>query len=137
MRDRLQQWEKETGDQGREPEPAAMYDSDMAVYVGGPKRANTPAGETLRKNIELMKRWAAEGRYAGVDMVGDLRDCPPSGDFYLRSQARPTKGNASVDTKMCMRPGLGVCKIPVKASRKSPFSLSDFLAPAIIGAANN
>ncbi len=39
-----------------------MYDSDMAVYVGGPRRANTPAGETLRKNIELMKRWAAEGR---------------------------------------------------------------------------
>jgi len=62
MRDRLQQWEQETGDQGREPEPAAMYDSDMAVYVGSPKRANTPAGETLRKNIKLMKRWAAEGR---------------------------------------------------------------------------
>jgi arylsulfatase A-like enzyme len=62
MRDRLQRWEQETGDQGREPEPAAMYESDMAVYVGGPKRANTPPGQTLRKNIELMKRWAAEGR---------------------------------------------------------------------------
>ena len=33
MRARLSGWMKETGDRGRQPEPAAMYDSDMAVYL--------------------------------------------------------------------------------------------------------
>jgi hypothetical protein len=37
-----------------------MYDSDMAVYVGGGKRAKEPS-ETER-NIDLMKRWAREGK---------------------------------------------------------------------------
>ncbi len=62
MRQRLLDWEQQTGDRGREPEPAKMYDSDMAVYLGGPRRADTPAGRELSQNIELMKRWAAEGR---------------------------------------------------------------------------
>jgi arylsulfatase A-like enzyme len=62
MREQLAAWEKTTNDQGRQPEPAAMYDSDMAVYLGGPRRANTPDVQILRQNIELMKRWAAEGR---------------------------------------------------------------------------
>jgi arylsulfatase A-like enzyme len=60
LRERLAKWEKETGDQGQQPEPEAMYDSDMAVYVGGGKRAKEPS-ETER-NIDLMKRWAREGK---------------------------------------------------------------------------
>jgi arylsulfatase A-like enzyme len=58
LRKRLADWEERTGDRGRTPEPAAMYDSDMAVYLGGQKK-NT---DDLRKNIELMKKWAAEGK---------------------------------------------------------------------------
>ena len=64
MRKRLQAWENETGDLGRKPEPADMYDSDMAVYLGArsrrPRAAGDPVSE-LEQNIELMKRWAAEG----------------------------------------------------------------------------
>ncbi|MGD9646912.1 MAG: sulfatase [Pirellulales bacterium] len=65
MRERLQTWESETGDRGREPEPAAMYDSDMDVYLGARARRRRQAGEPaseLERNIELMKRWAAEGK---------------------------------------------------------------------------
>jgi arylsulfatase A-like enzyme len=53
LRNRLDRWMDETGDRG--PESEAMYDSDMAVYLG---RGN-PAVE---KNIALMKKWAAEGK---------------------------------------------------------------------------
>jgi arylsulfatase A-like enzyme len=62
MRAQLAAWERGTNDQGVQPEPAAMYESDMAVYLGGPKRATTPEGQLLRQNIELMKRWASEGK---------------------------------------------------------------------------
>ncbi len=55
MRGRLDRWIRETGDRGQEPEPEAMYDSDMALYLG---RGN-PAVE---KNIRLMKEWAAAGK---------------------------------------------------------------------------
>ena len=58
MRARLADWERRTGDRGREPEPAAMYDSDMRVYLGG---AKTDTAELVR-NIALNKRWAAEGK---------------------------------------------------------------------------
>jgi arylsulfatase A-like enzyme len=56
LRARLARWEKETNDQGRQPEPEKMYDSDMAVYL------QSGQSGTLRKNIELMKKWAAEGK---------------------------------------------------------------------------
>ncbi len=59
MRARLERWMAETGDRGREPEPAKMYDSDMAEYLKGQAG---PQGEVLRRNIELMKKWAAEGK---------------------------------------------------------------------------
>jgi arylsulfatase A-like enzyme len=52
-RRRLDRWIAETGDPG--PEPAAMYDSDMRVYVG----AGRPDVEA---NIATMNRWAAEGK---------------------------------------------------------------------------
>ena len=64
MRNRLDAWMEETGDQGREHEPAEMYDSDMAVYL---ERLRSPRFDpthamTIEENIALMKRWASEGR---------------------------------------------------------------------------
>jgi hypothetical protein len=41
------------GDSG--PEPEAMYDSDMAEYVGSGRAE-------VEGNIATMKAWAAEGR---------------------------------------------------------------------------
>ncbi len=62
MRGRLNAWEAETDDQGRTPEPEAMYDSDMAVYRGGKRRANNARRRELDENIAQMKRWASEGK---------------------------------------------------------------------------
>jgi arylsulfatase A-like enzyme len=56
LRSRLDAWMEQTDDHGRTPEPAARYDSDMAVYLG--RKANPE----LQQNIELMKRWAAAGK---------------------------------------------------------------------------
>ena len=59
MRERLKGWIKDTNDRGQQPEPPAMYDGEMAVYLDGPR------GERLRilqHNIALMKKWAAEGK---------------------------------------------------------------------------
>jgi arylsulfatase A-like enzyme len=58
LRARLDRWRKETGDRGRES--AAQYDSDMEVYLRGLRVPQEAEG--LKRNIELMKRWAAEGR---------------------------------------------------------------------------
>jgi hypothetical protein len=55
MRRQLDDWMERTNDMGRTPESEAMYDSDMAVYVG-------KGNPVIRKNIELMKRWAKEGK---------------------------------------------------------------------------
>ncbi|MCI0705835.1 MAG: sulfatase-like hydrolase/transferase [Planctomycetia bacterium] len=60
MQKKLTDWEEKTNDLGRKPEPEKMYDSDMAVYLGG--KVGTPAHETLKKNIALMKQWAKEGK---------------------------------------------------------------------------
>ena len=65
MRERLQGWERDTDDLGQQPEPAAMYDSDMDVYLGRRARRQRAAGDTpsvLEQNIELMKRWAEEAK---------------------------------------------------------------------------
>ena len=64
MRDRLEVWMEETGDKGREPESAVMFDSDMAVYTGA-LRARKRSPEhiaTIERNIALMRRWAKEGK---------------------------------------------------------------------------
>jgi len=53
LRQALDQWMLATHDQG--PESDAMYDSDMAVYVG---RGNPQ----VEANIAQMKCWAAEGK---------------------------------------------------------------------------
>ena len=64
LRDRLDAWMEETGDQGREPESVKMYDSDMAVYT---KRLSSPKFDPaqlkiIEDNIALMKKWAVEGK---------------------------------------------------------------------------
>jgi len=59
MRRRLAAWEKETNDLGRQPEAEKMYDADMAVYLQG---QTGRAAEVLKANIELMKKWAKEGK---------------------------------------------------------------------------
>ncbi|MEX2212608.1 MAG: sulfatase [Phycisphaeraceae bacterium] len=57
LRARLDEWMKKTDDKGRLPESDAMYDSDMAEYVGG--RGGKGDSQT-EKNIALMKKWAIE-----------------------------------------------------------------------------
>ncbi len=59
MRKRLAEWEEKTDDKGRKPEPLAMYDSDMAVYLKG---MTGPKADELKGNIDLNKRWAKEGK---------------------------------------------------------------------------
>ena len=59
LRKTLDDWMRDTRDHG--PETEAAYDSDMAVYLGRKNHANdTPS--PVRDNIQLMKRWAADGR---------------------------------------------------------------------------
>lgn len=53
LRARLDQWIQETNDHG--PESDAMYDSDMAVYLG-------KGNPEVEKNIQIMKQWAKEGK---------------------------------------------------------------------------
>jgi arylsulfatase A-like enzyme len=64
LRNQLEQWMIDTDDQGRRPESAAMYDSDMDVYRAG--RGNGKDAreqlEQLETNIQLMKQWAREGK---------------------------------------------------------------------------
>jgi arylsulfatase A-like enzyme len=58
LRNRLDQWMIDSNDLGREPESAAMYDSDMKVYLEG---KNSTANAILEKNIAQMKKWSSEG----------------------------------------------------------------------------
>jgi len=60
MRARLDEWMERTNDQGRQPEPAAQYESDMAAYLGEGKKGLL-RGE-IEANIAQMKQWAAEGK---------------------------------------------------------------------------
>ena len=62
MRGLLARWEETSGDRGRTPEPEAMYDSDMAVYLGRHGARNDARRRILEQNIALMKRWAGEGQ---------------------------------------------------------------------------
>ncbi|MBM3834272.1 MAG: sulfatase [Verrucomicrobia bacterium] len=62
LRRRLNQWMETTNDRGRQPEPLAMYDSDMAVYLQGAGGVRRDRIEILKRNIALMKQWSAEGK---------------------------------------------------------------------------
>jgi arylsulfatase A-like enzyme len=60
LRGVLDNWIRETNDQGQTPEAEAAYDADMAVYMA---RKNEPEYiETMRKNIAQMKTWAKDGK---------------------------------------------------------------------------
>ncbi len=61
LRGILEDWIAETNDQGQHPEPAAVYDEDMAVYLANQKR-HAEYVRTLKANIAQMKAWAAEGK---------------------------------------------------------------------------
>lgn len=64
MRERLDRWQIETNDQGREPESAKAFDSDMHVYLNAIRRRN-PDSEHLRQieqNIQWMKEQAAQSK---------------------------------------------------------------------------
>ena len=62
FRELLSIWELESDDRGRFPEAEAMYDSDMAPYVGRARRMNPEQAAAIEANISLMKRWRAEGK---------------------------------------------------------------------------
>lgn len=64
MRERLEKWMQDTGDQGREPESAEMFDSDMEVYTARLRapRFDPAHLKVVEDNIALMKKWAAEGK---------------------------------------------------------------------------
>jgi arylsulfatase A-like enzyme len=59
LRARLEKWITATADRGRQPEPPAMFDSDMAAYLAELKGARK---DEVQRNIDLMKQWAAEGK---------------------------------------------------------------------------
>jgi len=61
MRQILEQWIMETGDQGQKPEPKAIYESDMEVYVNNIRRNNPERAKVIENNIAIMKKWAKEG----------------------------------------------------------------------------
>tara|TARA_B100000700_G_scaffold56721_1_gene61235 strand:- start:3415 stop:4908 length:1494 start_codon:yes stop_codon:yes gene_type:complete len=64
FRKSLHRWEKQTGDHGVNPEPTAMFDSDMKLYVDTMEARRRPIEHinTIKKNIELMRTWASEGK---------------------------------------------------------------------------
>lgn len=59
LRGILEAWIEETNDRGQNPEPEAVYDADMAVYLKGHKPEHS---KTIAENIAQMKAWAAEGK---------------------------------------------------------------------------
>ena len=64
MRKALQRWEQRSGDQGVDQEPTKMFDNDMKVYVDTLEARRRPIEHinTIKNNIELMRRWAREGK---------------------------------------------------------------------------
>ncbi|MBA61496.1 MAG: sulfatase [Planctomycetaceae bacterium] len=64
MRKLLSRWETKSADQGVAPEPAIMFDSDMKVYVDTLEARRRPIEHinTIKNNIELMRKWAGEGK---------------------------------------------------------------------------
>lgn len=61
-RGHLAEWIEKSGDRGRTPEPASMYDSDMAVYLKALRTRRPERLKEIQANIDLMKKWAAEGK---------------------------------------------------------------------------
>ena len=59
MRQALADWQRVTGDLGREPEAAEVYEANMKAYL-----AELPAERrgVVEANIEQMRQWAREGK---------------------------------------------------------------------------
>ena len=62
LRGTLDRWIEQTGDKGQAVEPMAMYDSDMAEYLRTIRIRRPGRAELIQENIDLMKRWWAEGK---------------------------------------------------------------------------
>lgn len=62
LRGKLEDWIERTGDKGREPEPQAMFESDMAAYLSAIRRRDPMRAAEIESNIALMNRWADDGR---------------------------------------------------------------------------
>lgn len=60
MRGLLDQWIRETNDQGQFPETEAVYDADMAEYLES-RHERPDRLRVLEGNIAQMKAWAAQG----------------------------------------------------------------------------
>lgn len=58
----LSTWELETNDQGRFSESMKMYNSDMNFVLEKGKKRDPEGAAELQKNIDLMKKWASEGK---------------------------------------------------------------------------
>ena len=62
LRGILANWVLDSNDQGRFPEADSMYDSDMFGQVEKNRKRIPEQAEILEDNIQLMKRWKAEGK---------------------------------------------------------------------------
>ena len=62
LRGTLTDWQKQTGDQGMQPEAAAVYDSDMHLYFDTMRIRRPERLAEIQRNVALMKQWAAKGR---------------------------------------------------------------------------
>ena len=62
FRQLLEAWEKGTGDMGRDQEPEAAYDGEMAVYLKAVRRNNPIEATMIQSNISLMKEWRSARR---------------------------------------------------------------------------
>jgi arylsulfatase A-like enzyme len=63
MRKALNEWIRETKDNGQNVESMKMYDSDMQLYLDGlAKRGRGDRLEEIKANIALMKKWWKEGK---------------------------------------------------------------------------
>ncbi len=56
-------WIIESDDKGRFGESDAMFDSDMKEYIDGQaKRGNSQYAKEVQRNVNLMKKWKAQGK---------------------------------------------------------------------------
>ena len=58
----LRDWEEQSGDQGRQLESMARYDSEMKPYLNRTQRRDPAKAKVLEDNISLMKQWQREGK---------------------------------------------------------------------------
>jgi len=58
----LEDWIQKTGDKGMQDELAAVFDSDMQVYLDKIQKRDKKRFEEISRNIAQMKKWAAAGK---------------------------------------------------------------------------